>query len=52
MAKIEEKLNVKELLKGLEDYRPRRKGWTWRKKTPELKMGPFNFKEVSEPLEK
>ena len=45
-----ERLNIEELLQDLENYRPRRRGWTWRKPAPNLKMGPFTYKEASEPL--
>ncbi len=27
-----EKINIEEILKDLENYSPKRKGWTWRKK--------------------
>ena len=45
-----EKLNVREILKDLDKYEPRRRGWTWRKPAPGLKMGPFEYKDCSEPL--
>lgn len=49
--KPNEKLNVEEILKGLEHYRPRRKGWTWRKQLPpDTKIGPFEYRQISEPL--
>ena len=35
------KIDVEEILKDLDKYVPRRTGWTWRKKDPDLKMGPF-----------
>lgn len=48
---ITDKLNVQELLQDLENYRPRRKGWTWRKALPEnTQIGPFKYKQVSESL--
>lgn len=50
--KPNENIDVSEILKDLESYRPRRRGWTWRKKTPALKMGPFAYRDCSEPLEK
>ena len=45
------KMNIEELLNDLESYRPRRKGWTWRK-VPEngYRVGPFHFKDMAEPL--
>ncbi len=45
-----EKLDVRELLKDLDKYEPRRRGWVWRKPAPGLKMGPFEYKDASEPL--
>lgn len=46
-----ERLNVEEILKDLEHYRPRRRGWTWRKKLPEgTKIGEFTYDQISEPL--
>ena len=45
-----EKLDVREILKDLDKYEPRRRGWTWRKPAPGLKMGPFEYKDCSEPL--
>lgn len=48
---VNKKLNIPELLQNLEDYRPRRKGWTWRKPLPrDAKLGPFQYKQVSESL--
>lgn len=44
------KIDVEEILKDLDKYAPRRKGWTWRKKDPDLKMGPFEYHDLSEPL--
>lgn len=46
------KLDVKEILKDLEHYRPRRKGWTWREKKKNLKVGDFEYKQISESLKK
>lgn len=49
--KVEEKINVDAVLNDLENYRPRRKGWTWRKKLPEnTQVGPFRYKQISQPL--
>lgn len=44
------KIDVEEILKDLESYEPRRRGWTWRKKDPDLEMGPFKYHDLSEPL--
>lgn len=49
--KPDEKLDVEELLKGLENYYPRSRGWHWRDGQNEpRKMGPFMYYETSEPL--
>ena len=45
-----EKLDVDEILKDLEHYEPRRRGWTWRKPVENLEMGPFTYRQCSEPL--
>jgi D-ornithine 4,5-aminomutase subunit beta len=44
------KIDIQDLLKDLADYRPRRKGWTWRKKQDNLKMHKFTFHDCSMPL--
>lgn len=49
--KPDEKLDIEEILQDLEDYRPRRKGWTWRKKVDNQKIGDFTYKESSKNLE-
>jgi D-ornithine 4,5-aminomutase subunit beta len=46
----DQKLDVREVLKDLDTYRPKRKGWTWRKKIPEQSVGPFILKDTSEEL--
>lgn len=46
----DKKLDIQEVLKDLEQYRPRRKGWCWRKKIPEHQIGPFTYKHTSENL--
>ena len=48
--KPNEKLDVREILKDIDKYEPRRRGWTWRKPAPNLQMGPFEFHDVTEPL--
>ena len=46
------KLDIEAILEGLENYHPRRKGWTWRTVPPEgVDMGPFHFRDMSLPLE-
>ena len=44
------KLDIREILDDLDRYRPRRKGWTWRNPVPDQAIGPFVYKDTSEPL--
>ncbi|MET0084501.1 MAG: lysine 5,6-aminomutase subunit alpha, partial [Sedimenticola sp.] len=44
------KLDVEEVLKDLHLYRPKRKGWTWRRKLEDQQLGPFVYKDASEGL--
>ena len=37
--KPNEKLDVRNILKDLDRYEPKRRGWTWRKPAPNLEMG-------------
>ncbi len=46
----DKKLDVREVLKDLDRYRPRRKGWGWRKRVPGHRIGPFEYKDASENL--
>ena len=48
--KPNEKLDVREILKDLDKYEPRRRGWTWRKPAEDKHMGPFEYYDISEPL--
>lgn len=48
--KHNEKLDVENILKDLDKYRPKRRGWTWRTPVPSLHMGPFQYKDASSPL--
>lgn len=48
--KKDEKLNIEEILKDLEHYRPRRRGWHWREKVEKQKLGPFEYLETSKGL--
>jgi len=45
-----EKLDVEEILKDLDCYRPKRKGWVWRCKIEDQPIGPFVFKDTAENL--
>ena len=49
--KPNEKLDIMELLKDLDKYQPKRRGWTWRKKEEDLEMGPFTYQDCAKPLE-
>ncbi|HPJ21063.1 MAG TPA: D-ornithine 4,5-aminomutase subunit OraE [Clostridia bacterium] len=46
----EEKLDIRDIMKDIENYRPRRRGWTWRKHEPNLVMGGHEYSECSTPL--
>ena len=48
--KKNEKLDIEELLKDLDKYEPRRKGWTWRTPAPGVQIGPFTYRDASKPL--
>ncbi len=48
--KPNEKLDIENILKDLDRYTPKRRGWTWRKPIENLKMGPFKYQNCSEPL--
>jgi D-ornithine 4,5-aminomutase subunit beta len=49
--KRNEKLDIEYILKDLDKYRPRRRGWTWRSGVGEnRKVGPFEYYDTSEPL--
>ncbi|MEG0663012.1 MAG: D-ornithine 4,5-aminomutase subunit OraE, partial [Anaerovoracaceae bacterium] len=48
--KHNEKLDIEYILKDLDQYVPRRRGWVWRKPVPGLKMGPFTYQDASEPM--
>ncbi len=45
-----EKLDIENILKDLDKYRPKRRGWTWRKPEPGLHMGPFEYHDATTPL--
>ena len=48
-----EKLDIEAILEDLEDYRPPRKGWTWRVVPEEgVDMGPFHYRNMAEPLKR
>lgn len=43
----DKKLDVREVLKDLDQYRPKRKGWSWRTKIENQQIGPFVYKQTS-----
>ena len=48
----DEKLDLREVLRDLRHYRPKRKGWTWRRKLENHPVGPFVYKNASDDLKK
>lgn len=46
----DKRIDVEAILQDLADYRPRRRGWTWRTPAPGLKMGPFEYRDASAPM--
>ncbi len=45
------KLDIRNILSDLENYRPRRRGWTWRKAGP-INLGPFRYEQTSPSLDR
>ncbi len=45
------RINVEALLQGLEHYRPRRRGWSWRHRE-QFRSEDFIYKQTSRPLER
>jgi len=46
----DDKLDVREVLNDLDRYRPKRKGWTWRRRIENHRLGPFVFRNASSDL--
>lgn len=46
----DKKIDIDEILKDLEHYRPRRRGWHWREDVGTKKIGEFEYHEVSKEL--
>ncbi len=47
----QEKLDIEAIVSDLVHYRPRRRGWSWRKVPPGgVRMGPFRYRNMAEPL--
>jgi D-ornithine 4,5-aminomutase subunit beta len=44
------KIDIEDILTDLEHYRPKRRGWTFRQPAPHLNMGPFSYRDASQPL--
>jgi len=47
----DQKLDISEVLKDLDRYRPRRQGWSWRSKLKEHHLGSFIYYDASEDLD-
>jgi len=43
----DEKIDIPKLLEGIEHYRPRRRGWTWRERVPNQRLYKFEYHETS-----
>ncbi|NJJ34338.1 LuxR family transcriptional regulator [Clostridioides difficile] len=52
MLKENKKLDIDYILKDLDKYKPKRRGWVWREHLENLEMGPFEYKECTKPLKK
>lgn len=46
----DQKLDIREVLKDLASYRPKRKGWIWRQPITDHQVGPFILKDTSKNL--
>ncbi len=46
----DKKLDIREVLKGLDQYRPRRKGWVWRRRLKDHSVGPFTYQDAAADL--
>lgn len=47
---INQKMDVREILNDLENYRPKRRGWVWREPVPNQELGPFTYNDCATPL--
>ncbi|MBY2476503.1 cobalamin-dependent protein [Clostridioides difficile] len=52
MLKENKKLDIDYILKDLDKYKPKRRGWVWREHLENLEMGPFEYKDCTKPLNK
>jgi D-ornithine 4,5-aminomutase subunit beta len=48
--KPDDKIDIDEILRDLEHYHPKRRGWTWRTPAPGLRLGSFEYQNGSELL--
>lgn len=46
----DKKLDIEEVLRDLDQYRPKRKGWAWRRQVAGQSIGPFIYQDTSENL--
>ncbi|MGE5219312.1 MAG: lysine 5,6-aminomutase subunit alpha TIM-barrel domain-containing protein, partial [Chloroflexota bacterium] len=46
----DKKLDLREVLRDLDHYRPKRKGWSWRRKLENHRLGPFVYRNAAEDL--
>ena len=46
----DKKIDLREVLRDLDHYRPKRKGWSWRRKLENHQLGPFVYRNASEDL--
>ena len=44
---MDQRIDVEEILKDLDQYRPKRRGWIWREKAVNQAAGPFQYREIS-----
>ncbi len=47
---MDKPIDIQSILTDLEHYVPRRRGWTWRSKNPNLTMQGYQFSDASDPL--
>ena len=47
----DKKIDVEDVLRNLENYRPRRKNWIWRTPAPNQKIHEFEYKDMAESLD-
>lgn len=47
---VDKNIDIEEILKDLEHYRPRRHGWVWREPVKNQKLGPFEYQDTTKTL--